>query len=86
MQYPSRDMGVMTDEEFCEAADHILQLPNERLRKTLFSETVLQLQTTQAVVLHVHASKLACKCLYLSWGVWFFCSLSPTPPAKKMQS
>lgn len=61
MQYPSRDSGMMNDEEFSEATDHILQVPDEKVRKALFSETLLLQQTSQPDVLHVHVSKLACK-------------------------
>lgn len=61
MQYPSREPGVMNDEEFCEAADHILQVPDEKIRKALFSETLLLQQNTEPDVFHIHAGKLACK-------------------------
>ena len=64
MQYPSREAGVMNDEEFCEAADHILQVPDEKIRKALFSETLLLQQNTQPDVFHVHVGKLACEYFY----------------------
>lgn len=60
MQYPSRDLGLMNDEEFSEAADHILQVPDDKLRRALFAETLLLIQNTQPEVFHVHVSKLAC--------------------------
>ena len=63
MQYPSREMGVMNDEEFSEAVDHILQVPDEKRRKALFAETLLLQQVDQPDVFHVHVSKLACKSL-----------------------
>lgn len=59
MQYPSREMGQMNDEEFSEAADHVLQVPDEKIRKALFSETLLLIQNTDPDVFHVHVSKLA---------------------------
>lgn len=61
MQYPSRELGLMNDEEFSEAADHLLQVPDEKMRRTLFSETLLLIQNTQPDVFHVHVSKLSCK-------------------------
>ena len=64
MQYPSREAGVMNDEEFCEAADHILQVPDEKIRKALCSETLLLQQNTQPDVFHVHVGKLACEYFY----------------------
>ncbi|XP_067940341.1 uncharacterized protein [Watersipora subatra] len=65
MQYPSREMGLMNDEEFSEAVDHILQVPDEKRRKALFSETLLLQQLDQVDVFHVHVSKLACILAYL---------------------
>lgn len=61
MQYPSREAGLMNDEEFSEAADHLLQVPDEKTRKALFAESILLQQNNQPDVLHLHVSKLACK-------------------------
>ena len=48
LNQPGRDANQMTEQEYVEAVEAVLAVPNDRLRRRLFQETLIHIQRKES--------------------------------------